>query len=252
MKKHSIFTQFLPLFNKQFIKRLLSRWIVNFIILSLAEWLFFLQLDVLVIRQQGKWGIANEYPGVIAFLGLPAIFVASLVVALLHTETDRKNNYPRLYWVVYFIPAAILLCADYFSYQYSVNYTTKRDQKLRQELELELKENKQTNYVMLADMYKYGWGGTQDISKADELYQKGCENTNVKSLAIENCKKAKNYYRLRILLKDSNDPYDMVTLAIIYEAGLGGLKNHAKAQDLYQKVCPNKNDFICKDYKPFQ
>lgn len=250
MKTKPILTQLPPSFNRKFIKRLLYRWVIIFILLALATCFVFIQLDVQTLSPT-SWRNADSSV-IISILGLPAIFVASLIVALLHTETDRKKNYPPIYWFSYFILGIIFLGINYFSYRYYINYTIQRDQNFRQKLEQEVKENNNPNYEMLADMYQNGWGGSQDVHKAAELYQKACNETSVNSLAISPCKKAKNYKKLRILLKGSNDPYDMATLAMIYKLGLGGSQDLAKAQQLYDKACPDRNDFICKNYQPFK
>lgn len=251
MKTLSIITQILPVFNRQFIKRLLCRWIIIFIILNLSVWFFSLQMSVQSLSST-SWNHVDPFPDPFSIFGLPAIFIASLVVALLHTKTDSKNNYPRIYWIAYFTPIILLVGTNYFSYRYYVNYTTQRDQNLRQKLERQVKENNHPNYAMLADMYENGWGGSQDTRKAAEFYQKACDETLTNSLVIGACKKAKDYKKLRILLKDSYDPYDMVTLAIIYEKGLGGESEPAKAKALYKKACPKKDAFVCTKYKPFQ
>lgn len=251
MKTNSIITQFLPSFNRQFIKRLLYRWVMIFILLNLSSWFFSIQINVQTLSST-SWNHVDPFPDVISIVGLPAMFIASLVVALLQTKTDRQQNYPRVYWIAYFIPTIILFSATYFSYRYYTTYTTQRDQNFRQELEQGIKENNHPNYAVLADMYENGWGGPQDINKAFELYQKACDNAAVNSSDIEACKKTKNYQKLRVLLKDSHNPYDMVTLATLYETGLGGPSDPEKTKELYQKACPDKNDFICTKYKPFQ
>ncbi|CAI3937865.1 unnamed protein product [Commensalibacter communis] len=65
-----------------------------------------------------------------ATLGVLPVFVASLIIGLLHTREDRTRNHSSTYWFIWLIPAGILIFTNYTAYRYYINYTTQRDQKI--------------------------------------------------------------------------------------------------------------------------
>ncbi|CAI3937899.1 unnamed protein product [Commensalibacter communis] len=154
---NSSFARFLKQFNRSFTAQLLRRWILIFTILTLCAWLFFLQYDFFRIPSK-YWPANDENPGVLFTLfGFPAILVASFIVALLQTKKHRQKNFQRFYWVIYFVPALILLGIDFTCYHYYAYYLTNKDDIRREKLEQDLKTSNNPDLFFLAQMLEYGW-----------------------------------------------------------------------------------------------
>lgn len=168
-----MFTRLSHFNNRQFFIRLFWHWIAVFILLLLAAWLPFLLFDITQLPQtNGSSG------GEMVIAGIPSVFIASILVALLHTRQDRKRNYPKIYWHIWLIPTFILFDINITAYAYYHHYTYTMYKQERFRLEQRIKENNHPDYASLADYYKNGRGGPKDLPKAQELYKKACPTKN--------------------------------------------------------------------------
>lgn len=171
-----MFTRLSHFNNRQFFIRLFWHWIAVFILLLLAAWLPFLVFDVSRLNMYGE--INSDFPGNMAIAGIPSVFIASILIALLHTRQDRKRNYPKIYWCIWLIPTFILFDINITAYAYYHHYTYTMYKQEHFRLEQRIKENNHPDYASLADYYKNGRGGPKDPPKAKELYKKACPTKN--------------------------------------------------------------------------